>query len=51
MAEMITFILSVVALVVGYLVYGKLADRVFGSDEKRPVPAKTLADGLDYVAM
>ncbi len=49
--NMITFILSMVALVVGYIVYGAFVDKVFGSDESRPVPAVTKADGLDYVAM
>lgn len=48
---MITFIVSAIALALGYFVYGKIVDRVFGSDESREVPSITQADGLDYVAM
>lgn len=48
---MITFILSVVALVLGYALYGKFVEKVFGIDENRPVPAVSKADGLDYVEM
>jgi len=48
---MITFLLSIVALIVGYLVYGKFIEKVFGIDNSRPTPAVTLADGVDYVPM
>ena len=48
---MITFCLSILALVAGYLVYGKFTDRFFGSDSARPTPAVTRADGVDYKAM
>ena len=47
---MITFIVSLVALVVGYLVYGRFVERVFAPDD-RPTPAVAKADGVDYVAM
>lgn len=47
---MITFILSLIALVLGYLVYGRFVDHVFSPDD-RPTPAVAKADGLDYVAM
>lgn len=47
---MITFIISLVILLVGYLVYGKLAERVFRPDE-RPTPAVEHPDGVDYVPM
>ena len=47
---MITFLISVVALVVGYFVYGRFVEHVFAPDD-RPVPAVTKADGIDFVAM
>jgi carbon starvation protein CstA len=48
---MISFVISIVALVLGYLVYGRFVDHVFGPDPKRPTPAITKADGVDYIAM
>jgi len=48
---MITFCISLALLVLGYLFYGRFVDRVFGVDEKRPTPAQTMADGVDYVPM
>ncbi|MFC6997265.1 carbon starvation CstA family protein [Rufibacter roseus] len=48
---MISFFVSVIALVVGYMVYSKVVERIFGADVHRPTPALTMADGMDYVAM
>lgn len=48
---MITFILSAIALALGYFFYGKFAERVFGIDESRPTPANTEYDGVDYVPL
>ncbi len=48
---MITFLLSIVALVIGYLLYGSFVEKVFGIDTTRPTPAATLTDGVDYVPM
>lgn len=47
---MISFFLSLVALIVGYLVYGRIVERVFGPDD-RPTPAVSMADGVDYIKM
>ena len=47
---MITFLLCVAFLVVGYALYGKFVTKVFDPDD-RETPAITLADGVDYVAM
>ena len=47
---MISFILSLVALVLGYFIYGKFVDKVFGPDD-RPTPAVAKADGVDFIAM
>jgi len=48
---MISFVISIVALVLGYFVYGRFVDHVFGPDPNRPTPAITMADGVDYIAM
>ena len=47
---MISFTLSLVALLLGYLLYGKFVEHVFGPDD-RPTPAVSKADGIDYIAM
>ena len=47
---MITFILSLAALVLGYIFYGRFVERVFGPDD-RVTPAVSKADGLDYIVM
>ena len=47
---MITFTLSLVAIVVGYLVYGRIVERIFAPDD-RPTPAVSMADGVDYVVL
>ena len=48
---MYTFIFAMVALVVGYLTYGALVEKVFGIDAARKTPAYTHQDGVDYVPM
>ena len=48
---MITFGVSVVLLILGYLLYGKVVERVFGIDKNRETPATTMADGVDYIPM
>lgn len=47
---MITFILSLLALVLGYFLYGKFVERVFGPDD-RETPAVTKADGVDFMVL
>ena len=47
---MISFVLSLIALVLGYLFYGRLVERVFGPDD-RVTPAVAKADGLDYIVL
>ena len=47
---MISFLLSLVALVLGYLLYGRFVERVFEPDS-RPTPALAKADGLDYIVL
>ena len=48
---MLSFVISIVALILGYFLYGAFVDRVFGPDPKRPTPAVTKADGVDFIAM
>lgn len=48
---MTTFLVSLAILIGGYLIYGKIAEKVFGIDPARPTPAVTQADGVDFVAM
>ncbi len=48
---MIIFLVCLGLLAAGYFFYGSFVDRIIGSDENRPTPAKTMADGADYVEM
>ena len=48
---MISFLLSIAALVLGYIIYGAFVDKVFGPDPKRVTPAVSKADGVDFIAM
>ena len=48
---MYSFIFSIIALIVGYFIYGKFVDGIFGSNEAAITPANRLADGVDYVKL
>ena len=48
---MFSFIIAIAALILGYLLYGRFIERVFGPDPSRPTPATTKADGVDFVPM
>ena len=48
---MITFSTALIILVLGYFIYGRYISRMFGVDEKRPTPAVTKNDGVDYIVM
>ena len=47
---MISLLLSMAVLVVGYMVYSRIVDRVFGPDD-RQTPAIAVNDGVDCVPM
>ena len=47
---MITFVLSLLALVLGYFLYGRFVEKVFGPDD-RPTPAVAKADGVDFMVL
>lgn len=48
---MYSFLISIVVLILGYVVYGKISERIFGIDSKRSTPAISNPDGVDYVPM
>lgn len=48
---MITFTLSVIALILGYLLYSRYIERIAGAESNRETPAYKLTDGVDYVPM
>ena len=48
---MITFIISLIALVLGFLLYGTFVERVFGVDPQAATPATSKTDGVDFVPM
>ena len=47
---MVTFCISLIALVLGYLLYGRFVDSVFGPDD-RVTPAIAMADGVDHIVL
>lgn len=47
---MITYLICMVALVAGYVIYGKIVDDQFGPTDAK-TPALLHADGVDYVPM
>lgn len=48
---MITFFISIALLILGYIFYSKVAERIFGADENRETPAMTMKDDVDYMPM
>ncbi|MCY6371288.1 carbon starvation protein A [Clostridium ganghwense] len=48
---MVSFLLSIVALIIGYFVYGKIVEKVFGADDSIETPAVRLEDGVDFVPL
>lgn len=48
---MYSFIICIVALILGYFLYGKFVERIYGPDPARIAPAISKEDGIDYVPM
>jgi len=48
---MITFIIALIALVLGFLLYGAFVERTFGAEPARETPSYRLQDGADYIPM
>ena len=47
---MITFIISLAILILGYLFYGRFVERVFGPDD-RVTPAIAKRDNVDFMVL
>ena len=47
---MVSFTLSLLALLLGYFFYGRFVERVFAPDN-RPTPAIAKADGVDFMVL
>ena len=47
---MFSFTISLIALIIGYAIYGRFVTKMFGPDN-RPTPAYAQRDGVDYVPM
>lgn len=48
---MISFTIALAVLIVGYFLYSKFVEKVFGADYSRPTPVQTMADNVDYVPL
>lgn len=50
MTAVLIILAAIVLLVIGYVTYGAWLAKQWGVDPKRPTPAHTMTDGVDYVA-
>ena len=48
---MISFLISLAILILGYFTYGKYVSNVFGPDSNRQTPCYAKRDGIDYMPM
>jgi carbon starvation protein CstA len=48
---MITLIVSISLLILGYIFYGNFVQKYFGADKNKATPATTINDGVDYTPM
>ena len=48
---MITFFIALAVLIVGYIIYGKLVELIFGINPERETCATSKADGVDYIPL
>lgn len=48
---MTSFLIALAALILGYVIYGALCERIFGVDPSRPVPSETHRDGVDFIPL
>lgn len=51
MPASIYFFIALGALLLGYIVYGTIVEKIFQIQPDRVVPAKAMADGVDYVEL
>ena len=48
---MITFLVSISLLIIGYFFYGSFLERYFGADKNNITPAVSINDGVDYAPL
>ncbi|GAF63204.1 carbon starvation-induced protein [Bacillus sp. TS-2] len=48
---MITFLIAIALLIIGYFTYGAFVEKVFQPKEERVTPAYSKGDGVDYLPM
>lgn len=48
---MITFIISLILLFLGYFIYSKVVEKIFGANVSKTTPAYKLQDNVDYIPM
>ena len=48
---MITFLISILVLLLGYFFYSRIIEQIQGIDENRETPAFSMKDGVDYLPM
>lgn len=48
---MTTFLISLAVLIVGYIIYGVIAEKIFGVEPERQTPAVANNDGIDFIVM
>lgn len=48
---MISFSIALAVLIIGYFLYSKVVEKIFGADYSRQTPVHTMADGVDYVPL
>lgn len=48
---MITFLVAIASLMLGYIFYGKFIERFFGADDSIETPAIRLRDDVDFIVM
>ena len=47
---MVTFTIALIALILGYVIYGSYINKIFGPDDRK-TPALTKADGVDFMPL
>ena len=48
---MYTFIVCLICLLLGYIIYGRIVERIIGPDDTKVAPCYALQDGIDYTPM
>ena len=48
---MISFLISILVLIIGYFTYGKFVEKIFGVDKERTTPAVRLRDEVDFMPL